>query len=155
MIPFTYLAISEFFIHQLFILYFLFLWCCSIWISLDSNWNRTRGHGLNIHSGICLVLGRTVETPSGMVGKKAHTCNLHLPNALYNTVSKHVTSMYNLRGRNLQLLHSENGFYTTLTAQADADSNQQPESSKVIKHATHNATRLGNYTLWCHFNIIR
>jgi hypothetical protein len=45
---------------------------------------------------------------------------------------------------NLQLLHSENGFYTTLTAQADADSNQQPESSKV-RHATHSATRLGNF----------
>jgi hypothetical protein len=37
--------------------------------------------------GICLVLERTVETPSGMVGKKAHTCHLHLPNALYSTVS--------------------------------------------------------------------
>jgi hypothetical protein len=32
-----------------------------------------------------------------------------------------------LPGRNLQLLHSENGFYATLTAQADTDSNQQPE----------------------------
>jgi hypothetical protein len=32
--------------------------------------------------------------------------------------------------------------YATLTAQADADSNQQPESSKA-RHATHSATRLG------------
>jgi hypothetical protein len=40
------------------------------------------------------------------------------------------------------VLHSENGFYATFTAQADADSNQQPESSKV-RHATHSATRLG------------
>jgi hypothetical protein len=52
-----------------------------------------------------------------------------------------MTSTHNLRGRNIQLLHSENGFYATLTAQADADSNQQPESSKV-RHATHSATRL-------------
>jgi hypothetical protein len=34
-----------------------------------------------------LILEETVETPSGMVGKKAHTCHLHLPNALYSTVS--------------------------------------------------------------------
>jgi hypothetical protein len=44
------------------------------------------GHDLNIHSSICLVLEKTVETLSGMVGKKPHTC-LHLPNALYRTVS--------------------------------------------------------------------
>jgi hypothetical protein len=30
----------------------------------------------------------------------------------------------------------------SLTAQADADSNQQPENSKV-RHATHSATQLG------------
>jgi hypothetical protein len=33
-------------------------------------------------------------------------------------------------------------FYATLTAQADTDSNQQPESSK-IRHGTHSATWLG------------
>jgi hypothetical protein len=53
-----------------------------------------------------------------------------------------VTSTHNLRGMNLQLLHSENGFYAILTVQADADSNQQTASSK-IRHATHSATRLG------------
>jgi hypothetical protein len=42
-----------------------------------------------------------------------------------------MTSTHNLPERNLQLLHSENGFYATFTAQADTDSNQQPESSKV------------------------
>jgi hypothetical protein len=41
------------------------------------------GHGLKIHSGICLVLEGTVKTPSGMVGKKAHACHLHLPNAMH------------------------------------------------------------------------
>jgi hypothetical protein len=125
------------------ICWFFFLWCSSIWVSFRLELESNHGHGLNIHSGICLVLEGTVETPSGMVGKKAHKCHLHLPNALYSTVSLHVTSTHNLRGRNLQLLHSENGFYATRTAQADADSNQQPESSNV-RHATHSTTRLGN-----------
>jgi hypothetical protein len=54
-----------------------------------------------------------------------------------------VISTHNLQGRNLQLLHSENVFYATLTEQSDANSNQQPEGFKV-RHATHRATRLGN-----------
>jgi hypothetical protein len=50
--------------------------------SLSTRTGIVHGHGLNIHSGICLALEGTVETPSGMVGKKAHTCHLHLLNAL-------------------------------------------------------------------------
>jgi hypothetical protein len=37
---------------------------------------------------------------------------------------------HTLPGKNLKLLHSENGFYATLTAQADADSNQQTASQE-------------------------
>jgi hypothetical protein len=88
-----------------------------------------------------------VETPSGMVGKKAHTCHLHHSNALYSTLSLHVTSTQSLRRKNLQLLHIKNGFYAILIVQEDADSNQQTASPKV-KYATYSATRLGKIYLF-------
>jgi len=109
--------------------------------SLQTRTDIVHGHGFNINSGICLVLEGTVNTPSGTVGKKAHTCHLHLPNSMYSNERYHVTSTQTLRGRNLQLLQSENSFYATIAAQADADSNKQSDSPKV-RHATHSAKRL-------------
>jgi hypothetical protein len=82
-----------------------------------------------------------VETPSGKVDKKAHTCHLHLPNAYFELACD---LNAHLEGRYLQLLQSKNGFYAILTAQADADSNQQTAGPKV-SHTTHSATRLGVY----------
>jgi hypothetical protein len=65
--------------------------------------------------------------------------------AMYTiTVSQHVTILdEKLARKEPTAADSENGFYATLTAQADTDSNQQPGSSK-IRHASHSATRLGN-----------
>jgi hypothetical protein len=48
------------------------------------NWNRTLSQYPFQH---LLCTEQTVKTPSGMSGKKAYTCHLHLPNALYSIVS--------------------------------------------------------------------
>jgi hypothetical protein len=69
--------------------------------------------------------------------------SIHLPNAfLYRTELVCDPDAHLASKESIQLMHSENGFYAILAAQADADSNQQTASSNV-KHATHSATRLG------------
>jgi hypothetical protein len=82
-----------------------------------------------------------VETPNGMIGKKAHTCHLHLPNALYCELVCDLDAHF-VRKDSTSAAQREWFFYATLSAQADADSNQQTASPKV-RHATHSATRFG------------
>jgi hypothetical protein len=65
-----------------------------------------------------------VETFNGMDGKKAHSCHLHFLNTLHST-----GELYDLDN----LVRKEStaactAFYAILTAQTDADSNQQTAS---------------------------
>jgi hypothetical protein len=84
-----------------------------------------------------------VETPSGMVGKKAHTCHLRLPNALYSTGEL----TYDL---DAQLARKESAAaaqreWLLRHTQCTSRYRFEPATREFLgQHATHSATRLGN-----------
>lgn len=94
------------------------------------------GHGLNMHSDICLVLKGAVESPSGMAGKKAHTT---APECIVSIIQwDRIVSWWCIFvSRSLQLPYSKDGFYCNIVTQVDSNQSNAIPKSNTLRTAPH------------------